>query len=97
MSNAVIDSLSAPKVFAIQINDAPQQAGENIIVETLQHRLLPGEGDINLNDILERLHTSGCTAPLGIEVFSTKLAGLPASTVAQRAADSIRALRRVSN
>jgi sugar phosphate isomerase/epimerase len=53
---------------------------------------LPGQGDGDLVAVIEILDEIGCTAPLGVEVFSEELAQLPAGEVAYRAAAATRAL-----
>lgn len=84
---------AASRIYALQISDAPEQAADDMITETLAHRLLPGEGDIDLQDILGRLKVESCQAPVGVEVFSTELQKIPAADIAQRAADCIRSVQ----
>jgi sugar phosphate isomerase/epimerase len=83
---------AAPRVLAIQLDDAPAAAEDDLVTETLQRRLLPGEGDIGLVELVRRLDAGGCRAPIGVEVFSTELQKLPAREAAQRAADTTRAV-----
>jgi len=58
-----LTTLPGAYVQAIQLNDAPALAEENIVEETMQRRLLPGDGDIALVEIIRALGASGCTAP----------------------------------
>lgn len=90
LPNASISALSAQNVIAIQINDAPAKPSPNLIEETMHHRRLPGDGEIDLVDILDRLRGGGCEAPLGIEVFNDELNALPSAEVAQRAGECAR-------
>jgi sugar phosphate isomerase/epimerase len=92
VGNEVLEHIPAELVTGIQVNDAPATAGPDVIVETMEHRRLPGEGDMPLVDMLQRLRRRGCTAPLGVETFSTALGRLPLRTAAQRAGDSVRRL-----
>jgi len=80
----------ATRVIATQLDDAPAEAEENLIEETLHRRLLPGEGDADVAGILRTLARGGCQAPIGVEVFSDDFAGLSSSEVAQRCADAAR-------
>ncbi len=89
LPDACLDEVDCSAVIAIQINDAPAQAESNIVLETMQRRRLPGEGDIALVDLLRRLRRGGCTAPIGIEVFSDELAALSFADAAQRCADAM--------
>lgn len=82
----------AEHVFAIQLDDAPSRAEADVVGETMQRRLLPGEGDIDLVEIVRRLDAGGCGAPVGVEVFSSALQKLPAAEAARRAADATRAV-----
>jgi sugar phosphate isomerase/epimerase len=93
IDNAVLTTLPGAYVQAIQLNDAPALAEENIVEETMQRRLLPGDGDIALVEIIRALDASGCTAPWGIEVFSTALQQLAPVEVGRIVGENLRALR----
>ncbi|MFK8050954.1 MAG: sugar phosphate isomerase/epimerase family protein [Halioglobus sp.] len=79
------DILRVPgeKFFAMQLDDAMPQAMDDILDETLNHRLLPGEGCINLPEILGALQTVGASVIYDVEVFKASLRDLPAETRAQ--------------
>jgi sugar phosphate isomerase/epimerase len=53
---------------------------------------MPGDGDIDLVSIVRVLGELGATAPIGVEIFSTELARLPAIDVARKAGDRLRAV-----
>ncbi len=76
---------AAPHIFGVQLDDAPATPAENIVLETTNARLLPGEGDADVPGILRALREGGAPAPLGVEVFSKALNELPAAEVARRA------------
>jgi hypothetical protein len=59
--------------------------------ETMERRLLPGEGAARVRDVIDVLSDGGCTAPVGVEVFSTEQAALPADQVIERMAQATRA------
>ncbi len=82
------------RILAIQINDAPRLAEPDPIEETTRRRLLPGEGDIDLAELLKAVRERGSTAPIGVEVFSDALARLPAREAARLAGDAARAVLR---
>jgi len=79
------------RIFAVQLDDAPAEAEEDVIAETLNRRRLPGDGDIDLPAILRMLREGGSPAPLGVEVFSEALFALPPSEVAARCGAATRA------
>jgi len=87
------DTLIPPaRVLGIQLSDAPARPEPDPITETLHRRLVPGEGDADLVGLLRHLAAGGCTAPIGVEVFSDDLAELPVREVARRLATATRAI-----
>lgn len=78
------------RVYAIQVSDAPAVAESNLMEETMARRLLPGEGAARVRDVLDVLSDGGCTAPVGVEVFSSALAALPADQAIERVATATR-------
>jgi sugar phosphate isomerase/epimerase len=59
--------------FAMQLDDAIAQPMDDIIEETLNHRLLPGEGCINLVETLRALKSTGANVVYDVEVFKAPL------------------------
>jgi sugar phosphate isomerase/epimerase len=80
------------RVYAIQVSDAPAMAESNLIEETMARRLLPGQGAARVRDVIDVLSHGGCTAPVGVEVFSTEQAALPADKAIDRVARATRAV-----
>ena len=68
--------------------NASQSADQNLIGETLTRRLLPGDGEQPLAELLAALEAGGCRAPAGVEVFNSALHRLPAREAARRAMDA---------
>jgi sugar phosphate isomerase/epimerase len=85
-------ALPGARVRALQINDAPEEATGDLIAETIESRLLPGAGAIPLREVVTVLREIGCQAPLGVEVFSRELRGLPPAEVGRRCGEAARAL-----
>lgn len=71
-------------ILGVQLNDAPEQAQDDLQLETMRSRLLPGDGDADVIGVLRALRAGGSTAPLGVEVFSETFAALSASEIAQQ-------------
>ncbi len=88
------DLLQVPgsRVLAVQVDDGPAEAEENLIEATLHERLLPGEGAFDLVGYLGALRSIGAEAPIGIEVFSDDLHARGPSEAARAAAAATRAL-----
>jgi len=80
----------ASRVLAVQLDDCPAEPEANLIDETLHRRLMPGEGDADVAGLIRLLDEGGCTAPLGVEIFSEELEALSAPEAAMRAADATR-------
>lgn len=81
-------SVAGEKFFAMQLDDALLEPMGDILEETLNHRLLPGEGCINLVETLGALKTVGANVIYDVEVFKAPLRALPPATRAQLLFDS---------
>jgi sugar phosphate isomerase/epimerase len=86
-------AIPGEKVVATQWNDGTVAAqNPNYYEDTLANRVVPGEGEFALEEILRILDTAGSQAPIGMEVCSAELWAAPIDVAAQRAADAMRAL-----
>ncbi len=83
-------ALPGNRVLAIQLDDAPLVAEENLIDATLHDRQLPGEGELDLTGYLGALRDIGVRCPVGVEVFSDKLHASGAPHAARAAAEATR-------
>ena len=83
-------ALPGDKVLAIQLDDAPQRAEDDLIHATLHSRELPGHGDLDLTGYLEALRAIGTDAPVGVEVFSDALHAQGPRPAARAAAEATR-------
>ena len=75
---------------SIQLDDAPAQAQDDLVAETLSARLLPGEGDAPVADWLRILRDNGCRVPVGVEVFSAELDRLSPAEAGRRLGEATR-------
>lgn len=69
-----------------------QYAHPNVVGETLTRRLLPGEGEQPVRELVSALMVGGYSAPMGVEVFNSALHRLPAREAACGAMDRCRRL-----
>ena len=60
------------------------------MMESMLARLMPGEGDIPIAEVVRILDAIGSQAPLGVEVFHERHAQMDATDVARRAAEATR-------
>jgi sugar phosphate isomerase/epimerase len=93
---AALFDIPAERVLAVQIDDGPAEAEDNLVDATLHHRLLPGDGDFDLPGYIGTLRRIGVTAPMGVEIFSDELHALGPMDAARRSAEAMhRVLREV--
>jgi sugar phosphate isomerase/epimerase len=79
-----------PAVLAVQVGDVLAEPGPSVRHEAMHQRLLPGEGAGSVAAILRALRQQGCAAPMEVEVYSDRLAALPAVEAARLAGDALR-------
>ncbi len=91
-TTAQLRALPGQQILAIQVDDGPAVAEENLVDATLHHRRLPGDGDFDLVGYLGALNDTGSRAPIGVEVFSDELHALGPDAAASLAADAMRRL-----
>ena len=68
--------------------NAAQSADPDLIAETLTRRLLPGDGEQPVTELLAALKAGDCRAPMGVEVFNSQLHRLHVRDAARRAMDA---------
>jgi sugar phosphate isomerase/epimerase len=88
----VLRSIPGDKIIAIQLDDGPAAPEANLMTATLHHRLLPGDGELDLVSLLAALHDIDAVAPIGVEVFSDELHALGPREAARRAGVAARRL-----
>jgi sugar phosphate isomerase/epimerase len=72
-----LDALRATppeRIHLLQLNDAPTEAGQDLLTETGTARLLPGDGVIDITSVLDALDDIDAKPLVVSEVFSTSLA-----------------------
>jgi sugar phosphate isomerase/epimerase len=78
------------RILGIQLCDGLADPPDNPMHAALHDRLLPGEGEFDLGTLIAQLRVAGSSAPIGIEVFSDALHGLPPVEAARRAGEALR-------
>lgn len=90
---ADLESLDGRLVLATQWNDGtivPEV--DDYYTDTLTTRVVPGEGQFRLLEMLQALKRIGSRAPIGLEVPSTELWAAPIDVAATRSRDAMAAL-----
>jgi 4-hydroxyphenylpyruvate dioxygenase len=77
-------------VRGIQLNDAAATPPSDPMTESISARLLPGDGVIELPELLRHVLAHAATDVISVEVFSTELSRRPAIETAKLAADAAR-------
>jgi len=85
-------AIPGERIGSTQFSDAPVQSWGNLVDETMEARLNPGEGAIPLVDVVRVLDEIASTAPIGVEVFNKRHASMAPAEVGR---DSAEAMRRV--
>ena len=89
----VLDAqVACASVLAVQVSDIAPTRHDDVRVEAMHHRVLPGGGARGTGALLRALSDQGCVAPMEVEVYSDELARLAPAVAAQRAGDALRAL-----
>jgi sugar phosphate isomerase/epimerase len=88
--DAQLEAIPGARIGSVQLNDAPAEPAADLVTETLNARLLPGEGAIPLVRWVRLLDRIGSRAPIGVEVFSQALDALPPVEVGRRCGEAVR-------
>ncbi|WP_313801540.1 sugar phosphate isomerase/epimerase family protein [Sphingobium sp.] len=94
-SRSSLDLLAAipgSRIHTVQINDAPAKASDDLMQETMNGRLTPGEGSLDLLGFVRTLDEIGCVAPVSVEIFTREMASLPIAEVIRDWAPATRAI-----
>jgi sugar phosphate isomerase/epimerase len=88
-----IRALPGERIFGVQLNDAPREPVlEDLPMDSMHHRLVPGDGAIDLVGLVQALDSTGMTAPIGAEVFSDVWKTWSAADVGRTLGEATRAL-----
>jgi len=86
----MLKTLPGTLVGSVQLNDATATGPADMMLESMQNRLMPGAGSIPIAEVVRVLDAIGSTAPIGVEVFHESHGRMDASEVARRAAEATR-------
>ena len=86
----VLAGIPGDRIFRVQVDDAPAVPRGSLREET-SHRLLPGDGALDLGAALRALHRIGALRWVGPEVISPELAAMPVAEAAALAMARTRA------
>jgi len=87
---ALLATIPGQVIVGVQLSDGPALAERDLVQATLHERLLPGDGEMDLRELLTCLRLAGSEAPIGVEVFSDALHELEPVEAATRAGEAAR-------
>lgn len=85
-SGSTLDELAAipgDRIFTVQLDDAPGKPWDDMFSETLNGRLLPGEGSFDLAGMIRTLDAIGSKAPIEVEVMNAGNTNVTLEKIAQ--------------
>ncbi|MEZ5227924.1 MAG: sugar phosphate isomerase/epimerase [Acidimicrobiales bacterium] len=88
---ATLASVPGDRIFSVQVADARPEITDNVRADTI-HRMLPGDGTIDLGAVLATLHRIGGLRWVGTEVISPELEAMDPATAARLADGRVREL-----
>ena len=80
--------LSPRNIFGVELNDAAEQVVGTLFEDTVERRLLCGEGSFDLRGLVAVLRDAGFDGPWGVEILSSSFRQLPVTQAVKLAADS---------
>jgi len=86
------EALTPEMIFGVELNDAASEVIGELFEDTVERRLLCGDGSFNLADLIGVLRDKGFDGPWGIEILSRTFRTLPPREGLKLAADTTRAL-----
>ncbi len=82
------DSLTPEMIFGVELDDAAAAVVGNFFEDTLNHRLLCGDGSFDLRGLVAVLRDKGFDGPWGVEILSASHRALPVAQALKLAAAS---------
>ncbi len=86
------DALTPELVFGVELDDAATDVVGTLFEDTVEHRLLCGEGSFDLTGLIQLLRDKGFDGPWGVEILSDSFRKLPVAEALKLAADSTHGL-----
>jgi len=84
MPFAEIASLQSSWIGCVEIDDGPKEARGSYLWETMNHRLLCGEGQFDLPGLIAAVRRTGYAGPWGVEIISETQRALTLEEAAAR-------------
>jgi sugar phosphate isomerase/epimerase len=79
-----LEALPLEEIAYVQFNDHPGRLSDDWMYETTQRRVLPGEGEFDLERFCAVMRAKGYDRPVSVEIISEALRALPPAEFAAR-------------
>lgn len=87
----LLKSIDSRYLRSMQISDGYRSAfSEDTVEDTLFHREFPGEGELNVVDVLRAVHARGSLTQIGCEVFSHRANAMTAISAGAHSGETLR-------
>ena len=77
-------------IFGVELDDAAAEIVGTLFEDTVDHRLLCGDGVFDLSGLVDLLRDKGFDGPWGVEILSASFRKLPVRDALAQAADTAR-------
>lgn len=85
-----LQGIPPEKIYLVQLSDIQRPPASEHLAKVARHaRMLPGEGNLPLTELITYLDDLGYRGPIGLEVFNDQLAKQDAYAVAKRAKQAL--------
>ena len=89
--DALLATIPGDRVFEVQLADAlNERRGKDLVEDLLRYRMFPGDGELPIARVVERLKAIGAVRSVGPEVFADAADALDAREAGRRAGDALR-------
>lgn len=86
--DVIADSLPAEYLFAVELNDAADEMVGTFFEDTVQRRLLPGDGAFDVPAFINAVRSAGFDGMWGVEILSDRHRDLPLSDALRESRES---------
>lgn len=74
---ASIAAIPGHRIFSVELDDAAAEVVGTMLEDTIERRMLPGEGSFDIAGFVAAIESTGYTGPWGVEMISAKFRALP--------------------
>ena len=79
-----LEALPLEEIAYVQFDDHPEIEGDDLVFETIQRRVMPGEGRFELDRFCSLMKAKGYAAPVSCEILSAETRAMDLDSFARR-------------